>query len=511
MRFILFLIGSVLLIPAKSIPVISLNEQVLQIPSNIATVWDLQSFFTSSEIHIGEIISYNITDESPCVIEESDTFFEESESYTNGYNIQSYDVINTDLYFLSGYKIYRFDIPNLGKRDLEIKKVIDIAPYNFSYMKVRKLPNDDIIFLLMSEDSELFYMGYNTTKGEQYSMQSIDIPFKAFNNHMKIGIYEEYIFIPAGRKGLFVYKYNKDTKVLDHVKNFDFVYDARDILLEAVNDKLMGIVADYNKGLITFNLHKTNMDPSNVIIHSQYSKVKSIALISQHGTTKIPMLIHISNKLTKYLTLTLNLDQQIKFSEEQSKLLNGWSNYVDKNNEYAIIIMNNYVTVIDTKNNISRNIEGVDHVRMEKLNEHMDRLIGIDGSKIVLMKMPSRKSILLCHEGEKNYTFTILGRSDKCRLVSGPDSEGYCDYSVHVKYLVKIVEVEQEEDTEDVKESYEGISGFAVLLLFLIIIPVTVIAIVFGRKYINENYGLKEYGEVGQEMEITHGTKVPSI
>ena len=130
------------------------------------------------------------------------------------------------------------------------------------------------------------------------------------------------------------------------------------------------------------------------------------------------------------------------------------------------------------------------------------------------MKMPSKKSVLLCHEGEKNYTFTILGRSDKCRLLSGPDSEGYCDYSVHVKYLVKIVEVKQEEDTEDiedVKESYEGISGFTVLLLLFIIIPVTVIVVVFGNKYIDENYGLKEYGEVGQEMEITHGTKVPSI
>jgi len=502
----LFLIGSVLFIPAKSIPVVPLNKKALQIPSNIGTVWDLQSLFTSSEIHIGDIISYNIKGESPCVIEESGIFFEKSESYTNRYNIQSYDIIDTNLYFLSNYKIHRFDILNLvNKRDIAVKEIVDITPYNLSYMKAGKVTNDDIIFLFMSKDSELFYMGYNNKRGEQYSIRAINIPFKAFNNDMRIVIYEKYIFIPAGREGLFVYKYDGDTKVLDHVKNFDFVYDARDIVLKAVNNKLIAIVADYHKGLITFNLYKTNMDSSNVKIHPQYAKVKSIALISEHETTKIPMLIDMSDRLSKYVTLTLNFDEEIKFSEEQSKLISGQANYVNGNNEYAIISMNNYATVINTRNSISNNTKSADHVRIEKLNEHMDRLIGISGSKIVLMKMPRRKALLLCHEGKMNYTFTILGRSNKCRLVVGSNSEGYCDYSMHVNYSVKIVE------EEDVKESCEGISRFTVLLLLLIIIPVTVIVAVLGKKYINGNNRLKKYGNVGQEMEITHGTKISSI
>lgn len=516
----LILIGYSFLVVGDNAPRSFLGEHILEVSPGSSTVWDLNAIFSSYKLNGSLINSYSIVGESPCIVQESNMFIRESTNFLEMRKIKDFDLTDTELFYLSNYKVYSIQLSDLIKNDeSKLKKVLDVAPYNFTTMRVASFSNKELVFFFMNRGHELFYIPFEPKSGEPFSLKATDVPFYDIKEHTKIKVYQDYIFIPTGRQGLFVYKYDTRTKSLEYIKTFDFTTDTRDFFLQTIDNRQIGIVADYTKGLILFDLSLNSMSASNMKTHGEFTSVRSIAVIDAN---KVLMLIDTDDQMTKQVLITLRKDKG--FSYDYTKLLGDAANYIDSSSETAAIVTPNKVVVVGASK-VSSAASG--HLDNQKSTNAKIRdvdglgkwLFGVSNSKLFLAEVALVKDFLMCYGQPEDQKFTVLGRSNDCAQLGSVKA---CDYEISMRYRLEQIKPPEDNDTNKSNESKEkpidepkkeagekvvqlveveeGYSGSSIILLLLILIPITVIATIAIKRCVDEKNPATNYEKVNKEM-----------
>jgi hypothetical protein len=504
--------GFVALSAENNVPRIPLNEYVVEANPEASTVWSLETIFASRKTKNAFISSYRIEGNSPCIIQDGDIFLKEYSSYLDDHRINDFDIIESTLYYLSEFKVYSIDIRKLitneavAKVEVERKKVLDIAPYNFSSMRVARFSNNELVFFFLGKGLELFYVPLNLLTNEPYPLSTTDIQLEEINEHTKIITYQDFIFIPSGKQGLLVYKYQTNKKLLQYVKKFDFTANVRDFSLLKMKNKVLGAIADYSKGLIIFEIQFPSVDTQNIQTFSGFIKIKSLELIKKKNKVKVLMLIDHERYTSKYTSITLN--DNSGFTQDHTKILDGIANYIDSSNDNAVIVMGRSMLVMDIDKEMN-NPEGsiwnqmISNAGIYSIKDHGELIFGVGDMRFFLTGIMHVKEYLMCNKEINPYNFTILGRSNDCSQI---DSTQSCDYQVKAEYKKVEEQAEKEkekkrkeEEEEEKKMVEEGFSGLSVLLLFLIVVLLTVILTLVVKGYIDKNGQSRKYDEIIKE------------
>lgn len=525
-RFLLVFIGFAFLVAGNHVPRLYLGEHILKASPGSSIAWDLDAIFSSYKLNGSLISSYNIEGESPCIIQESNMFVRKPQNSLETRKIQDFDLTATELFYLSDFRIYSIKLIDLIKNnEQEPKKVLDITPYNFSIMRVADFSNNDLVLFFMGRGDELFYIPIEPKSGEPFILKSTDIPFYDIREHTKIKVHQDYVFIPAGRQGLFVYKYNIRTHLLEFIKTFDFTTDTRDIFLQAIDNRQIAIVADYNKGLILFDLNLASMSTSNMKTYEEFTSVRSIAAID---TNKVLMLIDGDDKTTRQVLITLNKDKG--FTHDYTKILEDTANYIDSNSEIVSIVTPKKVVIVGTSKISSIASGHLDYqkstnVKIRGVDGFGKWLFGVSNSRLFLAEIVLVKDFLMCYGQPEDQRFTILGRTDG-RTQLG--SVTIFDYELSMRYRLEPIESSESNDTNksdntkekpiengfpegksknmktetvvQVVEVEEGYSAGFVIFLLLILVPIVVFGTLVIKRYANEKNLTANYEKVDKEM-----------
>jgi len=481
----------------NNIPRIPLKEYAIEGSPEAATVWSLKTIFTSNKAKDIPISSYKIEGDSPCTIQNGSIFVKEYSTHFDSYKINDFAVIDSTLYYLSNFKVYSMDINKLAaKVAVERKKVLDMAPYKFTSMRVANFSNNELVFFFMNKGLELFYVPLEPSSGEAYSLSTTNIQLRDINEHTKITTYKDFIFIPSGRQGLLVYKYDTTKKLLEHIKTFDFTEDVRDFALLKFGNAVMGAIADYTKGLILFNIKFPSIDASDINTYNEFSNVKSLALIKKTNKVKILILFDYTSQISKYTLITLN--KQYELSQDYTKVLEATSHYLDAYNYNAAIIMSRSISIVDLNEDVNDSKgsiwnQEISNARIHYMKDQGELLFGVGDMKLFLAEIVQIQRHLVCHKGADDYNFTVIGRSTDCSQVGSGQN---CDYQVKVEYKVAKKKVEKEEKK---KTEEGGFSGMSLFLLFLFIIPATVVLTLVIKNYTERNMLSRGYNEVVKE------------
>jgi hypothetical protein len=183
---------------------IPIAEAVIEGGTNSASIWSMKSIFGSTVSN--KISTYHIDGDTPCFTQNPYLVLKNSLIYEEQSEIYDFSIIDHTIYYLTESKVFSLSVINyLNEKVKKGTEVAVFAPNSFTYLHALKLPNSDIAILLKGSEPTFSYIVL--TKGEVKPIQQTLGLFAGFNEDMRIVMYENYVFIPAGANGIIMYRY----------------------------------------------------------------------------------------------------------------------------------------------------------------------------------------------------------------------------------------------------------------------------------------------------------------
>ena len=309
---------------ANNVPRIKLESKELECALNTNNAWSLDTIFDFPIKEKPIIDSYNIEGSSPCIIQDPYLSLRELFMYADTKEIKDFDITDYHIYYVADNKIYRADLYKILDNEVdEANVVFSFDSSDFTYMSVYNFKNQDIIFL---KDNEFKFYYLFDVLNKNPTLKIIPEQFPKFTDQMKLTFYKDLIFVPTGTDGIYIYKYSESTSKIKLEKILTLADDAQDIALKEVNGKIFAVIADYNQGMISFNLDLNTYTESNVKVWKEFIKIKSVVWTASELENKLLLVIDGLGVVTKFSILLLNLESEFKFSYDQIKLMDGLAN-----------------------------------------------------------------------------------------------------------------------------------------------------------------------------------------
>jgi len=414
---------------------------VIEANVNSPLLWSMKSIFGSDLSN--KISAYYINGDSPCFAQSPYLTLKNFLVYEEQSEIYDFAIVDSTIYYLTDTKIFSLNLlDHAYKRFNKGTELISFNPGSFTYLYAFKLPNSDVAIFVKGSEPDFFYI-IHSKEGEMRTIRLALGLFSGFTGDMRVIMHENYIFIPAGTSGVIMYRYIEDTKRFIHMMAFNDLKDARDVAVKSLVDKkkLLLIVADYEKGLVTFTIDLKNYNFSKTNVIEEFVKAKSISMIPENKNDRLLIIMDALGGASRYVVLSLNTNT-MEMNYDQIRLLDGVVHYGDITNEYASIIMDNSVMVLNILHQEDTmvgyiNSQGVNNAKLLELDYGGIYLIYSRSNEIFMADVIANSGYLICRPEIKTklYNFTILGQAKNCKTEDGKALLN-CYYTASIKLTI---------------------------------------------------------------------------
>ena len=508
---------------ARVVPNIFLREKKLQAVISSSVGWGLESLFTPEEIKNYGMKNIRIEGSSPCSINEPSFEIVKQNVHKDSSSIIDFAVIDDFIYYMtkSMLKAYKYN-PNRLSSNNNLYFYISMMEHNYTYFDALKFSNGDILFFFKDTEPYFSHAIYKPSTGQLEPILRTDGLYKEFTTEMKLSVFKDYIFIPAGINGLYMYQYMTDTRKLRFISQLNFRYgtetqpDIRDVAVSSnpnANDgELIVILADYNKGIVVSSLYASSLTTNQISLLPEFVKTKSVVWQKQGKENTLILISEGLDEFTKFTVLSFTLGtRQADFKYEQINILDGVAQYGDASDQYTAILMPSSLMVTRQKASSSNDVKYVNspdisHAKIYAHNSYFGVLLFYTkGSEINTYSIVNSYGFLVCQTKAKEtiYDFRILARSNSCPLTSPSENTTLpeCDYEIYVNMVVS--EKTGGEMWFDTKISLAMVSVVAGVMLIVAI----VIFIILFIKNKRANAEILKYEELNKTKDIKHEEK----
>ena len=469
----------------KGIPRVQLEEDSLEIEIDSTTGLSMKSLFGSD--YEKKITSYQLQGLSPCIAQNPFLTLKDLYTYKDEeLSIIDFTILDENIFYITFNQLKSINsmVPAYDPTQKAIN-LVDISSHYFSYINAFKLGNDDIIIFLSNEKKNLSYLIIDQATKKVSPISTTENYFEEFTDDMKMAVLENYVLIPAGKKGVVVYVYNITEKILVYKGILKQLKDARDIVLKRsqIRNSIVAIVADYEQGLITLDIAENTIDE-----HLEYDIVAEIAdakrefinakfvtMFKNDNEDNLLLITDAVDGSSKYILLTVDLGNIIDIMYYQIKLIDGVDNFGDSGEGFFSVILPNSVMIIKA-NQLSSSImgyitkPGVNNAKLLKLSDSVDPYV-IYGHKneIVAVQLKNSGGFLLCQTPSipKTYKFNVLGSAKSCRVLSRTLDRCYYD-------LALTIDIVDYKELNKLKTLGIIVGSIAAVLVILIAIILTI-------------------------------------
>eukprot|EP00826_Nyctotherus_ovalis_P054776 TRINITY_DN7201_c0_g1_i16.p1 TRINITY_DN7201_c0_g1~~TRINITY_DN7201_c0_g1_i16.p1 ORF type:complete len:340 (+),score=93.27 TRINITY_DN7201_c0_g1_i16:167-1186(+) len=239
---------------------------------------------------------------------------------------------------------------------------------------------------------------------------------------MKLTMIGDFLLIPAKNKGLYLYRYNAESNLLEHAKTFLEGKNVRDITAKPgpITNKIAGYLCDPDKGIASYEIDIKTMEMRQSDYMKEFIGAKVVNWILYEGDNKLFTVLEGLRNSAKAIILSINLKNLTDMTYDSIKLVDGSPRYGNAGNQYTSVIMANSIFLMETNkkgDSMYRyfNIEGINHAKIYNRNSE-SWMIYATQDKIIGTYIFLQDGFLLCNVGRtiKNDEFSILGRSHIC-------------------------------------------------------------------------------------------------
>eukprot|EP00826_Nyctotherus_ovalis_P008310 TRINITY_DN12146_c0_g2_i9.p1 TRINITY_DN12146_c0_g2~~TRINITY_DN12146_c0_g2_i9.p1 ORF type:complete len:510 (+),score=126.75 TRINITY_DN12146_c0_g2_i9:83-1612(+) len=417
--FISTCIPAISLYGHRKIPVAA---AILEAEVESTGVWSMKSIFGQSMSN--RISSYMLEENTPCLVQNPHLALKNSHTYEESSEVHDFSIVDDTVYYVTGTSVYSLNIFDLARGKAQRgTTVLRFTEGSYTYLHALKLPNSDVIIFLKGTEPFLSYI-IVTKDNETRPIETTYEMFAKFTEEMRMVIYDNYVFIPAGTNGIVLYRYNPAAHILTYVHSFNNMQDARDLAIKPLKDKseLLIVVADYEEGLVTFTVSGEELNAGARTVTKEFVKAKSVSMVPRGEDETLLIIMDALGGASKYVVLSLNVES-MKMQYEQIRLLDGVVHYGDITDEYASIIMDNSVMVLKILQEEDAmvgyiNSQGVSNAKLFKSGQESNWVVHSRKNEIIVADLIASSGFLICRTGVKarSYNFTIYGHSKNCRL-----------------------------------------------------------------------------------------------
>jgi len=400
---------------------IRIAEIVMEASVSSASLWSMRSIFGLDVSN--KISAYHINGDSPCFAQNPYLTLKNFLVYEEQSEIYDFAIVDNIIYYLTDTKIFSLDLVDYTyKRFNKGTELISFNPGSFIYLYAFKLPNSDVAIFVKGSEPDFFYI-IHTKGGETKAIRLALGLFSGFTGDMRVVMYENYVFIPAGTSGIIMYRYIEEANRFVQMMVFNDLKDPRDVAVKNLVDKnkLLVIVADYEKGLVTFTIDLKSYSFSKTNVTEEFVKAKSISMIPKDDNDTLLIIMDALGGSSKYVVLSLNTNT-MEMNYDQIRLLDGVVHYGDITNEYASIIMENSVMVLNILHQEDSmvgyiNSQGVNNAKLLEVEYGGIFLVYGRSNEILIADVVANSGYLICRPEtkSKSYNFTILGQGKNCK------------------------------------------------------------------------------------------------
>ncbi|MDR3547274.1 MAG: hypothetical protein P4M11_03170 [Candidatus Pacebacteria bacterium] len=497
---------------AVSVPRIVLKSKALDAVVNTMMAWGMETLYSPEDISRYQLSGYSLEGSSPCAAHDPSIIVSHLYTHRDSSFIVDFAVLGDVVYYMTDEGVYALGLerPNVFAGE-NATRIFERAKHGFTYLDAFRFEgSSDTVFFFKGNAAAFSYavlQSGQTVLPSDLGSTSQDL--SEFNDEMKLSVYRDFVFIPAGSKGIYQYKYSADEHRLNFVGTVSLSspsepdQDIRDVTIRdfsGPNEALI-IAADYKRGIVMTRFNVLTRD--TVLLQSvlEFVKAKSVTWTVRDGQNKLIVIADGLSNISKLIVLTFRVAEsgEMELHYDQIKILDGFAQYGDADQEYATILMPNSVMVTklsDQRGNLITylNNQGVKHTKLYRPDAGRTTwLLYTRGVELVGTYLSATKGFIMCEigAGEQNYNFKVLGRSSVCGL----DTQNYtvreCDYEVDVALHVSASTFD--EAWENIKMIVFAIVGVMIVLLVALIISVIVVAI----RYRRAQRSLSEYERLG--------------
>jgi len=467
---------------------------------------------TKFENYIDSTISYQIQGNAPCEIIQSWFDLNREFIFHDTKEIKDFSIFENTIYYLTSEGIKKADltIDSFNKPIISSSKFIfEFTKPNIYYTFIDTASfnqNQDIIIFL--KNSSFISYGIYSPQNDEFSEIKILCKTYDITDDIKISYYDNFLFVPAKRNGLFVFKYSKQTKnilfkeaLFNGTQDGNYA-DVRDVaILEKSNEfKIFLLIADYNKGLIEIEFNLINSENIYIITIEEFIKITGIFSPDFGRTSEIFVILEngISSKL---VFMNYSADSgYLQFEFQDSMILDGIIRYGDSNNKFISLILRNSLMVFENNdipeiNYIS--LPGVTHAKFAS----KFLLLFAKYNEISIDKILFYPASINCLSRRKfaNYNFRLISQNITCELLAKSELEKQQNCYQILNFTLSVKEFPEKINFIEQNYIYLIIGG--------IIFTALLILICFCRSYRKMSAKLQEYEQIVTARDVLPNSK----
>lgn len=450
----------------------------LEATADSSVGWDMEKVFQDQQLGDKEITSYQLVGDAPCLVQDPSLFMNDAFSHESQRPIIDFAIAKDFLFYITESELVRVNISTMMSNPTgSMVKLYDISSHHFDYLDVFVLPDNATLLLFKNSSANFAYLivPYNVVTSP--ALAAIHQNFADFTLDMKAAVWGEYLFIPGGSEGLFVYKYTGEA--MEFKKQLKFTDDVFDVTMKYFENvgKLYVFVVNRNLGVLAIRMRTNTMDIEDIKRVREFAKAKSANIVPGNESDRILIITEGLDNTSQFYLLDLVVDKEVGFIYDDIKLLDGNAQYGDANSKYAVVLMANSVLVTEINRRSNNMMKYLDSKEANHAKLYDTKgLLGIwlfyaHETNLVAKRILSHTGFLLCDiKDAESYSFVVSASSHHC----GKDGYGRaiatCYYDANV--TVKV-------NARGHKESYENMMWYGVLIgVFAGIIVVLLVAII---------------------------------
>eukprot|EP00826_Nyctotherus_ovalis_P003799 TRINITY_DN1077_c0_g2_i1.p1 TRINITY_DN1077_c0_g2~~TRINITY_DN1077_c0_g2_i1.p1 ORF type:complete len:523 (+),score=158.27 TRINITY_DN1077_c0_g2_i1:936-2504(+) len=450
----------------------------LEATAGTSVGWDMEKIFQDQQLSDKQIISYQILGDAPCLVQDPFLFMNDAFSYESQHPIIDFAIAKDYLFYITKSELVRVDIKTMmSNPTASIAKLYDISSHNFDYLDVFVLPDNATLILFKNDSANFFYLIVPYGVAASPVLTPIHQSFENFTLDMKAAVWGEYLFIPGGSEGLFVYKYTGE--VMEFKKKLKFTDDVSDITVKYFENvrSLYVFVVNRKLGVMAIRMRTDIMDIDDIKRVREFAKAKSVNIVPGNESDRILVITEGLDNTSQFYLLDLFVDKDVGFIYDDIKLLDGNAQYGDANSKYAVVLMPNSVLVTEINRKSNNMMKYLDSKEANHAKLYDTKgLLGIwlfyaHEANLIAKRILSHTGFLLCDiKDAESYTFVVSASSHQCGRDSYGRAISACYYDANVTVKVNAL---------GHKESYENVMRYGVLIgVFVGIIVMLLVAVI---------------------------------
>eukprot|EP00826_Nyctotherus_ovalis_P054775 TRINITY_DN7201_c0_g1_i15.p1 TRINITY_DN7201_c0_g1~~TRINITY_DN7201_c0_g1_i15.p1 ORF type:complete len:407 (-),score=89.65 TRINITY_DN7201_c0_g1_i15:22-1242(-) len=358
----------------------------LKIFPNSSNSWDLSALYTSettvNEMEAKKISSLQLEGLSPCIVNDPSLMLSVSFFHTDELDILDFTTVDTSLYYTTEKGVYRVQVHDRNMSE-HLVKVASVGKEQYEFIEGFKLPASKVLLILKGKIKFTYVIVENQGIAES-EVKSIDDSFEEFSEDMKLTMIGDFLLIPAKNKGLYLYRYNAESNLLEHAKTFLEGKNVRDITAKPgpITNKIAGYLCDPDKGIASYEIDIKTMEMRQSDYMKEFIGAKVVNWILYEGDNKLFTVLEGLRNSAKAIILSINLKNLTDMTYDSIKLVDGSPRYGNAGNQYTSVIMANSIFLMETNkkgDSMYRyfNIEGINHAKIYNRNSESLSLIHI--------------------------------------------------------------------------------------------------------------------------------------